>query len=193
MNYPRTHIFVDAQCPALSEGHIEIWAKPAKLLYILSPLETKPHFEDLNEIKTIREHRSSHSSDAPETHILIQGSPSSTLLYALSESIRDVIHIKNQDASDHATKLFQTIEDLESLRMAHLRLDAASDDLIFSLEETANELDADVEINYDSLTGLTEEWLESYAASTKDLVDLFVDSTKLEMQKSAEENSRKAA
>lgn len=69
--------------------------------------------------------------------LILAGSPSSTLLYALSESVRDVIYIKNQDVSDHATKLFQTIEDLESLKMAHLRLDAASDDLVFSLEETA--------------------------------------------------------
>jgi len=61
------------------------------------------------------------------------------------------------------------------------------------LRRLLNELDADIEINYDSLTGLTEKRLESYAASTKDLVDLFVDSTKVEMQKSPEENSRKAA
>ena len=37
MNYPRTHIFVDEQCPALVKGQLTTWSKPGNLVAVAGP------------------------------------------------------------------------------------------------------------------------------------------------------------
>ena len=37
MNYPRIHIFVEEQCPALTKGQLTTWSKPGNLVAVVGP------------------------------------------------------------------------------------------------------------------------------------------------------------
>ena len=41
MKFPRVHVFVDSNCPALLSGKISSWVAPSKLVAMLSPKNTQ--------------------------------------------------------------------------------------------------------------------------------------------------------
>jgi hypothetical protein len=193
MNYPRTHIFVDAQCPELAKGQLTTWSRPGNLVAVIGPYQTNLSPQDAYEIRAIRDVYRSYEFNTPEVHIIIEGLPSSNLWFGLSSFVRDVIYIKDEKISAQIEIISDAIARLDDLNTAHNHLEDAGDALICSLNETVENLNSSVVLDFDPLSGFTEHWLESFQSSVNSLVDEFMEVTKAHMQEALVDGNQKAA
>ena len=193
MNYPRIHIFVDEQCPELVKGQLTTWSKPGNLVAVIGPHQTNLSPQDACEIRAIRDVCRSYEFNTPEVHIIIEGLPSSNLLFGLSSFVRDVIYVKDGKVSAQIEMISDAIGRLDDLSTAHNHLEDAGDALICSLNETVENLNSSVVLDFDPLSGFTEHWLESFQSSVNSLVDEFMEVTKAHMQEALVDGNRKAA
>ena len=193
MNYPRIHIFVDEQCPELVKGQLTTWSKPGNLVAVIGPHQTNLSPQDAYEIRAIRDVYRSYEFNTPEVHIIIEGLPSSNLLFGLSSFVRDVIYVKDEKVSAQIEMISDAIARLDDLSTAHNHLEDAGDALICSLNETVENLNSSVVLDFDPLSGFTEHWLESFQSSVNSLVDEFMGVTKAHMQEALVDGNQKAA
>ena len=193
MNYPRIHIFVDEQCPELVKGQLTTWSKPGNLVAVIGPHQTNLSPQDACEIRAIRDVYRSYEFNTPEVHIIIEGLPSSNLLFGLSSFVRDVIYVKDGKVSAQIEMISDAIGRLDDLSTAHNHLEDAGDALICSLNETVENLNSSVVLDFDPLSGFTEHWLESFQSSVNSLVDEFMGVTKAHMQEALVDGNQKAA
>jgi hypothetical protein len=193
MNYPRTHIFVDEKCPALAQEHLATWAKPGTLTCVIRPGETNLKAEDAYQVRAIRDVRDLYEFTKREVHIIVEGLPSSNLLFGLSSFVRDVIYVKDEKVNAQIEVIFSAIDRLDDLQAAHNHLNEASDALIYSLNEAVENLDSSVVLDLDLLDGFTEESFESFQGIVNSLVDEFMETTKTHMQEALGAGDQKAA
>ena len=193
MNYPRIHIFVDEQCPELVKGQLTTWSKPGNLVAVIGTHQTNLNPQDANEIRAIRDVYRSYEFNTPEVHIIIEGLPSSNLLFGLSSFVRDVIYVKDGKVSAQIDMTSDAIGRLDDLSTAHNHLEDAGDALICSLNETVENLNSSVVLDFDPLSGFTEQWLEAFQSSVNSLVEEFMEVTKAHMQEALVDGNRKAA
>jgi hypothetical protein len=193
MNYPRIHIFVDEKCPALAQVHLATWAKPGMLTCVIRPGETNLKAEDAYQVRAIRDVRDLYEFTTPEAHIIIEGLPSSNLWFALSSFVREVIYVKDEKVSAQIEVIFDAIARLDDLEAAHNNLEDAGDALIYSLNEAVENLNSSVGLDFDPLSGFTEQWIESFQSSVNRLVDEFMETTNAHMQEALGNDAQKAA
>jgi hypothetical protein len=193
MNYPRTHIFVDEKCPALAQEHLATWAKPGTLICVIRPGETNLKAEDGYQVRAIRDVRDLYEFTTPEAQIIIEGLPSSNLWFALSSFVRDVIYVKDEKVSAQIEVIFDSIARLDDLEAAHNNLEDAGDALIYSLNEAVENLNSSVGLDFDPLSGFTEQWIESFQSSVNRLVDEFMETTNAHMREALGNDAQKAA
>jgi hypothetical protein len=193
MNYPRTHIFVDANCPALVKGQLTTWSKPGNLVAVLSQQQLNLNPEDAASMKAIRGYRSNCDPTIKEVHLIIEGSFSPTLLVSLSSHITDLIHIKDDEHSEIVDELCMAIEQYHYILSFYEDLLVSTEDLFGSLNKIEERLGADLDIHADGLTYLGDEWTRDLKRGLTATVDAFVTSTKDHSRDELANQGKKAA
>ena len=193
MNYPRTHIFVDAQCPALVKGQLTTWSKPGNLVAVLSPEQLNFSPEDASSVRAIRGYRGNRDPNIKEVHLIVEGLLSPTLLVSLSSHITDLIHIKDDECSDTASDLSTAIEQYHYILSFYEDLLVSTEDLFGSLNKIEERLGEDLDIHADGLTYLGDEWTRDLKRGLTATVDAFVTSTKDHSRDELANQGKKAA
>ena len=193
MNYPRTHIFVDAQCPALVKGQLTAWSKPGDLVAVLSPGQLNFSPDDASSVRAIRGYRSNRDPNIKEVHLIIEGSPPATLLIGLSNYITDLIHIKDDEHSEIVDELNTAIEQYQYILSFYEDLLVSTEDLFGKLNQIEERLGGDLDIHADGLTYLGDEWTRDLKKALTDTVDAFVTSTKDHSRNELADQAKKAA
>ena len=193
MNYPRTHIFVDAQCPALVKGQLTTWSKPGNLVAVAGPEQLNFSPDDAASVRAIRGYRSNCDSTIKEVHLIIEGSFSPTLLVSLSSHTKDLIHIKDDEHSEIVDELCMAIEQYHYILSFYEDLLVSTEDLFGSLNKIEERLGEDLDIHADGLTYLGDEWTRDLKKALTDTVDAFVTSTKDHSRDELANQAKKAA
>ena len=193
MNYPRTHIFVDAQCPALVKGQLTAWSKPGDLVAVLSPEQLNFSPDDASSVRAIRGYRSNRDPNIKEVHLIIEGSPPATLLIGLSNYITDIIHLKDDKHSEIVDELNTAIEQYQYILSFFEDILVSADDFFGKLNQIEEKLGADLDIHADGLTYLGDEWTRDLKKALTNTVDAFVTSTKDHSRNELADQAKKAA
>jgi len=193
MNYPRTHIFVDAQCPALVKGQLTTWSKPGDLVAVLSPEQLNFSPDDASSVRAIRGYRSNRDPTIKEVHLIIEGSFSPALLVSLSSHTTDLIHIKDDEHSEIVDELCMAIEQYQYILSFYEDLLVSTEDLFGSLNKIEERLGEDLDIHADGLTYLGDEWTRDLKRGLTATVDAFVTSTKDHSRDELANQAKKAA
>jgi hypothetical protein len=178
MNYPRTHIFVDAQCPALVKGQLTAWSKPGDLVAVLSPEQLNFSPDDASSMRAIRGYRSNRDPNIKEVHLIIEGSPPPTLLIGLSNYITDIIHLEGDKHSEIVDELNAAIEQYQYILSFYEDLLVSTEDFFGRLNKIEEDLGEDLDIHADGLTYLGDEWTRDLKKALTVTVDAFVSQTK---------------
>jgi hypothetical protein len=112
MKFPRAHVFVDSNCPALLSGKISSWVAPSKLVAMLSPKNTQFSPQGAAAASALRWWRAYREIRTPEVQIIIEGELMTGLALGLGNYIRDIYYFANQEAMDKA-------EAFERLHLQH--------------------------------------------------------------------------
>ena len=180
MTFPRVHIFVDPTCPALTSGKITLWAKPATLVTMISPLNLQVAPLGASAAKAIHSWRKKDAYGMPEVQLIIEGELMSGLVLGLGPYITGVYRFKDAQSMARA-EAFEQIDDLlyefgsavsestETLRRvvsAIEHLDPLSSRLdVDTAEEIAAELGAsDHSVLMPEIKALAESFATDYAA-----------------------------
>lgn len=193
MNYPRTHIFVDAQCPALVKGQLTAWSKPGDLVAVLSPEQLNFSPDDASSMRAIRGYRSNRDPNIKEVHLIIEGSPPPTLLIGLSNYITDIIHLEGDKHSEIVDELNAAIEQYQYILSFYEDLLVSTEDFFGRLNKIEEDLGEDLDIHADSLTYLGDEWTRDLKKALTDTVDAFVSQTKDHSPDGFNSQAKKAA
>ena len=193
MNYPRTHIFVDEQCPQLVKGQLTNWSKPGDLVAVIGPHQTNLNPGDSASMRTIRGYRSNRDPKIKEVHLIIEGSLSPILISSLSSHITDLIHIKDDEQSEIVDELSMAIEQYHYILSFYEDLLVSTEDLFGRLNKIEEDLGEDLDINADGLTYLGDEWTRDLKKALTDTVDAFVTSTKGHSRDGLANQGKKAA
>lgn len=193
MNYPRTHIFVDEQCPQLVKGQLTNWSKPGNLVAVIGPHQTNLNPADSSSMRTIRGYRSNRDPKIKEVHLIIEGSLSPILLSSLSSHITDLIHIKDDEQSEIVDELSMAIEQYHYILSFYEDLLVSTEDLFGRLNKIEEDLGEDLDIHADGLTYLGDEWTRDLKKAMTDTVDAFFTSTKDHSRDGFDSQAKKAA
>jgi len=135
MNFPRFHVFVDAECPALTSGKITSWVSPSKLVAMISPRSSQNAPPGSESARIIRSWRTRHEAIRPEVQIVIEGELMTGFLLGLKEYITDVYQFDDSQAVIQADFFAQLDEDLDDLSCAVNQASDALDKFIWHLEK----------------------------------------------------------
>jgi hypothetical protein len=193
MNYPRTHIFVDAQCPALVKGQLTAWSKPGDLVAVLSPEQLNCSPDDASSVRAIRGYRSNRDPNIREVHLIIEGSPPPTLLIGLSNHITDIIHLKDDQHSEIVDELNMAIEQYQHIRSFFEDILVSADDFFGKLDQIEEKLGADLDVYNYGLTCLGDDWAQDLKRGLTATVDAFVTQTKDHSRDGLGNENKKAA
>ena len=137
MKFPRVHVFIDASCPALTSGKLSIWAKPAKLISLISPTNENLSPDGAEAAKSIRWWRSRQTPRRAEVQMILEGDISTGLMTGLGNHILDTLRFVDDEAIFKAELFAQLVEDTidfeESARSAAVAFE--------SFHETLFEID----------------------------------------------------
>ena len=193
MNYPRTHIFVDAMCPMLFDGRLNDLAHPGKLISILSPRQSYASHDDATEMRAIRDCRSAYEQGTLEVHLIVEGSLSPLLLLSLNPHIKDIISIRDKAASELASRVRSAIDQLFNVKRLYDDLSDANDELFSQLHDLEERLSTDIDTCADALPFITDEWVSNIRIAVTNVSDAFVKSTKNSRLEMPADQARKAA
>lgn len=180
MNFPRVHLFVDPACPALTSGKITLWAKPARLVAMISPQNHQVSPPGASAVKAIHSWRKRDRYGMPEVQLILEGELMSGLVLGLGPYITGVYRFKDAQSMARA-EAFEQIDDLldefgsavseatETLRQvvsALEEIDPMGSRLdIDTAEEIAAELDAsDHSVLIPEIKALAESFAADYAS-----------------------------
>lgn len=193
MNYPRTHIFVDAMCPVLFDGRLKDLVHPGKLVSILSPRQSYTSHDDANEIRAIRDSRSTYEQGTLEAHLIVEGSSSPLLLLSLNPNVKDIISIRDKAASELASRVRSVIDQLFNVKRLYDDLSDANDELFAQIYDLEESLSTDIDTCADALPFITDEWVSNIRIAVTNVSDAFVESTKSSRLEIPADQDRKAA
>jgi hypothetical protein len=135
MNFPRFHVFVDAECPALTSGKITSWVAPSKLVAMISSKST-PNLIPGGEASTIiREWRRRDEGNEPEVQIVIEGDLMTGFLLRFKDHITDIYQFDDAQAIDEADSFARLDSDFDDYICAVNQASDALDKLVWRLEE----------------------------------------------------------
>jgi hypothetical protein len=135
MKFPRIHVFVDSNCPALLSGKVSAWVAPSRLVAMLSPKSTQFSPAGASSASALRWWRAERELRTPEVQIIIEGELMSGLMLGLGDYIRDIYYLADQEA-------ICQIEAFERIHLQHctflrsvIKAEEAFDSLYTALSE----------------------------------------------------------
>ena len=135
MNFPRFHVFVDAECPSLTSGKITSLVAPSKLVAMLGPQSNSYLIPGGQASRTIREWRKRDEGNAPEVQIVIEGELMTGLLLALGGYITDIYQFDDDQADDKADLFAELDEHFGNFLCAVAQASDSLDHVVWGLEE----------------------------------------------------------
>ena len=134
MNFPRFHVFVDAECPALTSGRITSLVAPSKLVAMLSPQSTQYAPLGSESSKILRSWHTRHEDTAPEVQIVIEGELMSGLLLGLGGHIKGIYRFADADALSRADLFAELDAHFDDFSCAVSQASDVFDNIVATLE-----------------------------------------------------------
>jgi hypothetical protein len=145
MNFPRFHVFVDADCLALTSGKITSLVAPSKLVAMLTSQSTSYLIPGSEASTIIREWRKRDEGREPEVQIVIEGELMTGFLLLFREHIHDIYQFENARAIAQADHFARLDSDFDDFICAVNQASDALDKLVWRLEDINPEtLDLDI-------------------------------------------------
>lgn len=135
MNFPRFHVFVDAECPALTSGKISSWVAPSKLVAMISPQSTQYAPLGSESSKILRSWHTRHEDTGPEVQIVIEGELMSGLLLGLGGHIKGIYRFADADALSRADLFAELDAHFDHFSYVVSQASDVFDDIVVTLEQ----------------------------------------------------------
>jgi hypothetical protein len=110
MRFPRTHLFVDANCPALVSGKLSTWAKPATLVSVIGHRNQQLSPPGAAAALAMHSWRTRHDPEQAVVQVLIEGGLSMNLMLALGESIVSTIVFADMEQIEQAETFAELVD-----------------------------------------------------------------------------------
>jgi hypothetical protein len=168
MKFPQIHLFVDSQCPTLTNGQLQAWLAPGQLIAMIWSGDHEQDPEGATAAKYIRRWKSRHKAKPQEAQIVIGGEPWPSLYKGLGTYLKDSIRFENAQSMVRADLYKQMLDQATETREALQSADIAYESFVESFELLEPNLLHEAQSLEQELESLTEPGKPSWMTATLD-------------------------